>query len=74
MKIIFKEKTTGKIAAVFEGCNTLSERYNNTDIYAKDSVEGAVSIDVSLIPPTPQHETLEQKIKRIVKLELEAKA
>ncbi len=64
--IVYKEITTGKIAAVFNNCDTQSSYFNNPELFTKEISEEAPAIDDSFKRIPKISETLEQKIKRII--------
>lgn len=69
---IYKEKDTGKIAAVFENCTTKSETWNDTNKYTIEKIEGQAEIHPDLKPPQTEQESLEDKIRRIAREEIGA--
>lgn len=65
--IVYKEITTGKIVAVFNNCDTQSSYFNNDQIFIKEVVEEAPEIDDSFKRIPKISESLEDKIKRLIR-------
>lgn len=70
MGLVFREKATGKVAAVFENCLSESPVFNNAELYDKEETRESVCIDPSLQAPPIVRESLEEKIRRIAKEEV----
>lgn len=71
MWVAYRDKTTGKINAVFENCITNSTHWENELLFTKEIfTENKPNIDASLIPQPQPKQTLNEKIRGIVQEEL----
>jgi len=64
----YVQKENNKVAAIFLGCTTKSAKWNDKNLYYKDEITTG-QIDESLTPEVIAPETLDEKIKRIIKEE-----
>lgn len=70
MKTLYREISSGKVAAVFENCDTTSVIWLDPTKYTRETTE--LDAKIEILPVLSPNETFEDKIRRIAREEIAA--